>query len=184
MPYDTDTGLKAFWAYGDKTCNLYDHTGQADWGYVVITNGGNANKQWRTLTIDEWNYIFTQRPDADQKYGRATIDGTHTGVVVLPDDWEDPYEGCFVGGSDVAFDGNNYTLSQWSEMEDAGALFWPSAGYRFTKTATGAGRFGRIWSSTMSTEKNAYMISYTETEYKFRRNYQRNSGQSVRLACE
>ena len=185
IPNDTDTGLYSFWAYGDSHYNLNDCNGQADWGYVVITNGGNANKQWRTLTGDEWVYIMTQRPDAAQKYGRAIIGGKHKGVVILPDNWEAPYDGCFTGGSDVACADNKYTISQWNEMEEAGALFIPYAGYRFTETARFVNQVGRIWtSSACNNEKQAYMVSLTESEYKSKCASGRNNGHSVRLVCE
>lgn len=50
-----------YYAYGDTIYNLYDQTGQADWGYNSISNGGNQENQWRTLTIDEWDYLLNTR---------------------------------------------------------------------------------------------------------------------------
>jgi len=40
--------------FGNDTYNLNDQTGQADWGYNAISNGGNTTDTWRTLTSDEW----------------------------------------------------------------------------------------------------------------------------------
>lgn len=184
LPYDTDKGQLNFYAYGNPNYNLYDCTGQADWGYVTISNGGNANKQWRTLTIDEWNYLFTGREDAEKKYGRATVDG-YFGVVVVPDDWGDGPAGVsFNYGNSVTCDQNPYTASEWQIMEDAGAMFLPFAGYRYKTIVTGPGSFGRVWASTACDKRNAYVVSFTTSEYNFYRSYQRNSGTSVRLATE
>ena len=185
MPNDTNTGASSFYAYGQYTNNLYDYTGQADWGYVVITNGGNANKQWRTLKADEWEYLFTQRPGAEQKYGRALIDGTHRGVVVLPDNWVEPYDNCFTGGSDVSCEDNSYTISQWIEMEEAGAVFFPYAGYRFEITAKGANQYSFLWSSSAyNYYKYAYMVNFYDKSFYFKNYSDRNLGCSVRLVCE
>ena len=184
LPYDTDSGQDNFYVYGDPYLNLYDQNGQADWGYVAISDGGNANKQWRTLTIDEWNYLFTQRPNADQKYGRALISNKYKGIVVLPDDWEAPYENCFVGGAGVACTDNKYTATKWRSMEAAGAMFLPYSGYRFNGFCTGSNNYGMVWSSSAYDGRQAYIVSFSESEYVFNRIYQRNAGLPVRLACE
>lgn len=188
MPYETVTNQDGFSVYGDPKYNLYDCTGQADWGYVMITNGGNANKQWRTLKIEEWNYIFTQRPNAEEKYGRARVKVKKTklcnGVVILPDNWEEPFEDSFNGGPSAAFADNEYTVSQWAEMENAGAVFLPCSGYRYNVGSDGTNAFGFIWSSTRSDDRNAYVVGFTSSKFEFQRIYQRNAGLVTRLVCE
>ena len=183
LPYHTDTNQFDYNAYGDPTCNLYDHTGKADWGYNVIINGGGANKQWRTLTGDEWYYIFTGRQDAAQKYGRATIDNHYLGLVVLPDDWPAEYADWLKPG-DQPCDSNKYDMTQWQLMEDMGALFLPYAGHRFNMKSDGTGRFARYWSSTVADKYYAYGINFSNKKLDFHAKLQRNAGFTVRLACE
>ena len=46
----------------------------SDWGvYNAISNGGNKAGLWRTLTIEEWQYILEERPNAEDKKGVASI---------------------------------------------------------------------------------------------------------------
>lgn len=66
--------IAGYFAYDDPTANLYDHTGKAEWGYNSISNGGNGENQWRTLTgcqntqsspdlgeRGEWRYLLHGR---------------------------------------------------------------------------------------------------------------------------
>ena len=51
--WSTSTTCEYYYAYGNEMLNLYDETGQADWGYNTIENGGNIENRWRTLTSQE-----------------------------------------------------------------------------------------------------------------------------------
>lgn len=97
-----------------------------DWGYNAITNGGNVvNYGWRTPTATEGDYLF-----ANNTNGLATIDGTHTGIVILPNNWSLP-DGCsFTAGYGSGYTTNTYTIAQWRKMEANGAIFLPWTGYR------------------------------------------------------
>jgi hypothetical protein len=183
-PDDTDRGQKNFYAYGGIEYNLYDRTGKADWGYVIISNGGSINKQWRTPTADEWQYLFAERNDTIIRYGRAIINNTYNGVVLLPDNWEQPEGTSFNGGDTVACTDNKYSLSQWKKMEDAGAVFFPYAGYRTGTHSIGTNRYGFLWSSTAKDKYNVYGVKLADDEIVFKHSRQRNAGISVRLVCE
>jgi hypothetical protein len=101
-------------------------TGNADWGYNAISNGGNTeNIGWRTLTRDEWLYVFSGRSNAVSKYGHGSINGTN-GMILLPDSWTLPDGLSFTSGNSAWT--NSYTLEQWSLMENAGAVFLPASG--------------------------------------------------------
>lgn|GEM_PF-2134382 len=88
-------------------------------------------EEWSVLSLDEWKYLLSERPNADQKRGGAVVDGIE-GWIFLPDDWSvpegiSPFESTF----DVKYDEevpNNYTKEQWTQMESAGAVFLPAAG--------------------------------------------------------
>ena len=50
----------------------------SDWGvYNAISNGGNKAGLWRTLTIEEWQYLLEQRPNAETKKAVASINGNN-----------------------------------------------------------------------------------------------------------
>ena len=51
QPWSTSNNDNDYWAYGYWQNNLNSQNGQADWGYNVITNGGNTeNSGWRMLS--------------------------------------------------------------------------------------------------------------------------------------
>lgn len=184
LPYHTDSEQFDFYVYGDMSNNLYDCTGKADWGYNIISNGGSANKQWRTLKTEEWEYLFNSRPGASTKYARAVVDGMK-GLAFLPDDWDLPAGGHFTGGSEAAFEDNTYTVGEWQDMENAGAVFFPYAGYRFNNNSYGTNKYGKMWSSSAKTKYDAYGITYkVKVTLDPKDVHQRNSGVSVRLVCE
>ena len=72
QPWSTSTTCSDYYAYGQDNYNLYDQTGQADWGYNAISNGGNSVGLWRTLTQPEWDYVFNTRTTASGiRYAKA-----------------------------------------------------------------------------------------------------------------
>ena len=59
-----------------------------DWGvYNAIANGGNTPNKFRTLTRDEWIYLWEQRPHADKLRGTTKVDGIDC-TYLLPDNWK------------------------------------------------------------------------------------------------
>ncbi|MBR5434367.1 MAG: Ig-like domain-containing protein, partial [Bacteroidales bacterium] len=125
--------------------NLTGENKDGDWGvYNAISNGGNQAGMWRTLTKDEWIYLFETRTDASSKYAHAQIDGVN-GMILLPDTWELPENISFRSGSGD-FSQNTYTVTQWSQLEDAGAVFLPAAGYKNGSTVDTYR--GAYWSAT------------------------------------
>ncbi len=166
QPYSTNPNNENYYAYGGASYNLYDQTGQADWGYNAISNGGNTEKSgWRTLTTAEWQYLF-----ANHTKGWSTVNGVN-GYVIRPD------------GVSTAI-AASYTASDWATEEAAGAVFLPAAGYRNSSSGTyvyDKGSTGRYWSSSCQGSSNAYNLYFTSsslgTDYSMNRNY----GESVRL---
>ena len=132
-------------------------TGNNDWGSNAITNGGNsANSGWRTLTIDEWDYLLSYWEEGNRsaaKYGQATVAGA-PGLIILPDEFTDPMKnggsGAFVSGlnnESLSFTNNVYSAENWVAMETAGAVFLPAALRRREDSVTGSIR-GNYWSTT------------------------------------
>lgn len=98
-----------------------------EWGNGNITNSGQYT--WHTPSIDEWNYILFDRPNALQKFGGATVAGVQ-GLVILPDVWEQPSGCTFNPGFEwgVFYNANTYSAQQAQAMQAAGAVFLPASG--------------------------------------------------------
>ncbi len=119
-----------------------------DWGWSNIINGG-GNKQWRTPSKSEFDYILFQRssgnyiagvygarymkvhfpPDSEGKIHVA-------GIVLFPDHYVLPtLQKTEIYWQDIN-DYETYTPGveldwyDWGKMEAAGAVFLPAAGYR------------------------------------------------------
>lgn len=76
--------IESYFAYDDPDANLYDHSGEAEWGYNAISNGGNTeNSGWRTLTgcqntesgdyRGEWRYLLNGRQTSNQYVCAQTV---------------------------------------------------------------------------------------------------------------
>ncbi|MBO4574024.1 MAG: hypothetical protein J5708_01690 [Bacteroidales bacterium] len=114
---------------------------------------------WRTLTTNEWQYLFNSRTDAGEKYASATVNGIH-GIVLLPDTWTLP-GGCSFTADMNGWDNNTYDVDAWASMEANGAVFLPAAGYRYGTDVSDVGDDGYYWSSSAYDENNAwYVYSY------------------------
>ena len=120
-----------------------------DWGvYNIISNGFNNEGFWRTLTYTEWKYLSGQRQNADNLKGLATINNV-CGCVLLPDDWSTPADLSFVPTlSDYMT--NQYSSTEWAEMESLGAVFLPAAGYRLGIGIYKLNETGEYWSTSSS----------------------------------
>lgn len=101
-----------------------------DWGvYNPISNGGNKEGLWRTLTRYEWCYLFETRANADKLRARACVNGIN-GAIILPDDFYERRVRVPFDSTPSGFSGNSYDLTQWATMEAAGAIFLPCCGER------------------------------------------------------
>ena len=96
-----------------------------DWGlHNPISNGGDQAGLWRTLSVNEWAYLLMRRPDAYYLSYPASIDN-HKGLILLPDNWLRD------GGDTVNPSATHqYTITAWRQIECAGAIFLPCAGYQ------------------------------------------------------
>ncbi len=120
-----------------------------DWGNNKISNGGNKAKQWRTLSLDEWKYLYEERANADKLRGFATIKD-QKGYVFLPDEWELPESLSFT--PDGKPEDNEYTTAKWGLMQEAGAIFLPEAGMSYADSEAKVdyiNQFGYYWSANL-----------------------------------
>ncbi len=163
QPWSTSQSNSDYYLGGSYSNGLTGDYAEADWAWHnPISNGGNAIHQWRTLTYAEWDYLINSRINASNKHGIGNIDGVG-GLIILPDSWIQP-SGCTFTSGFATYDENNYpdwtlnsyTLSQWAQMESAGAIFLPAAGNHWGTNVLTVGLFGNYWSSTPNGEYYAY----------------------------
>jgi hypothetical protein len=182
--YDESTGF----GYGptdgtNYTFNLTGAYANSDWGiYNAIANGGNMTNRWRTLTKDEWSYIFNERSTASGiRYAKAVVNGIN-GVVLLPDGWNTSiYTLNYTNLSAAYFTVNEIMINTWIQMETAGAVFLPAAGIRNEDSLESVGNLGRYWSTTYENYVWAYHVGIEKHNLYVQDSHSRSHGQSVRL---
>ena len=185
QPWITSQDDGNYYAYGDIYSNLYDETGQADWGYNAISNGGNQeNIGWRTLTHEEWEYLFnTRNTPSGIRYAKANVNNVN-GVILLPDDWNtDYYSLGNTNSKGASYSSNVITVEQWAMLEQHGAVFLPAAGMRYGTSVDYAGSNGIYWSSSSGNGTGySWYVSFNDSQLTIQYNYgYRSYGQSVRL---
>ena len=201
QPYNTayvsSSGSGKGYGYGPTdgssyTYNLTDTYANADWGHNAISNGGNTADTWRTLTKDEWTYLFNTRSastvngTADARYAKAYLFGTTHGVIIFPDVYSHPAGVTAPTGinatSSTSWYGNKYTATDWAKMEAAGCVFLPAAGWRDATTIKKVNEYVRYWtSSTYNSAGYAYNVGIADTSMNPADYNQKNYGYSVRL---
>ena len=184
QPWSTSNTNSDYQAYGQYTNNLNDQTGQADWGYNAISNGGGQIQQWRTLTYDEWEFVLESRTTLSGiRYAKAEVHNKN-GVVLLPDNWDGAtYHLNNTNQNWASFKSNIISKSQWKTLEEAGAVFLPAAGHRNGNTVELVGMEGGYWSSTCCDEIAAYGLYVAYEGIGASAGFGRFAGFSVRLVC-
>ena len=167
--------------------NATDYAGEfVDWGVNTIC--GDAPGTWRTLSNEEWEYLFKKRANAAQLYSKGSVDGTR-GMIVLPDNWVLPEGVQFTvdtANLTMALDLNAYSFAEWQKMEDAGAVFLCVTGRRDGKVVGYLQEYGGYWTNSRIGE-HVYHLYYNYNSSKFITDYHLGgesygvNGRSVRL---
>ncbi len=200
QPWRIEPNNNQYNPYSLLTTDLYDYSGKADWGYNNISygNGTTPENQWRTLTNAEWNHVFNNRQAStingtpNARYAKAKVANTN-GVILFPDTYTHPSgvpQPTNINNPNIQWNqsGNNYSSTQWSQMETNGAVFLPAAGRRGDANSGNsvydAGANGLYWSSTHKDNSNSYMIRINNINMLLNdADYNRHNGLSVRLVC-
>lgn len=164
---------------------------EVDWAWHnAISNGGNIPRRWRTLSSREFDYILYFRNDAHIKYGIGNIVGV-CGLIVLPDCWTLPSGCLFTSGLATCEENNypdwtlnSYTLAQWAQMEAAGAVFFPAAGYRIGTNILNQGIEGHYWGNRPLDYGYAEFKGFFCDGFWAENIKERCSGSSVRPVCD
>lgn len=135
-----------------------------DWGWSNIINGG-GNKQWRTPSESEFDYILNWRLSGPSiagvlsaRYIRVQLGAAGDavkGIVLFPDHFVLPtLEHTTITWNDINEENSPGVIlhwDDWGKMEAAGAVFLPAAGYRDGNKVTlvwGNYPEGYYWTST------------------------------------
>ena len=182
QPWSTSTNNSDYYAYGNYQYNLYDQTGKADWGYNTISNGGNLENLWRTLTIEEWQYVLiTRTTTSGIRYAKAIVNNI-SGVILLPDDWSSStYNLSNTNNDGAGYSSNTLTASQWSILEQAGAVFLPAAYAREGVSISIWDSYATYWSSSFSGNNGACDAYFDNTHLGIYYGSDQYYGRSVRL---
>ena len=145
----THNGWQDLFAWGtgnNPTLNTIDnqlYSTFVDWGNNIID--GIPGNTFRTLSCEEWIYLFVNRTNAASLFGTCTIDG-RAGVIVFPDNYDisslsnfnsfyslgETYNGqeysTYTPGKNH-FSDNTYSIEEWKIFENEGAVFLPACIY-------------------------------------------------------
>lgn len=178
QPWSTSLANNEYYAYGQYYYNLNQQTGQADWGYNTISNGGNTIHSWRTMTNQEWQYVFDIRVTTSGiRYVKAIVHYVR-GIILLPDNWDASYYELYnTNDFGASYSSNQIDLETWvNSLESHGAVFLPDAGCRrgteYDDSDSG------YWSTAYYLTTSAYVMSITSGPNS---PVSRFRGQSVRL---
>ena len=182
QPWSTSQTNSDYFAYGNRYYELYNSTGQADWGYNAIRNGGNQeNSGWCTLTKDEWTYIITGRnTPSGIRFAMGNVNGVD-GLILLPDNWDaSTYTLNSTNDDYGGFYANTISATDWTTILEAnGAVFLPkTVGREGTSITT----YCNYWSSTHSDINHAYCVYFGNNYVGFGNTVNnRSTGNVVRL---
>lgn len=178
QPWSTDITGHNYNPYGSLVQCLYENSGLADWGRNSIVNGGNMQNQWRTLALSQWHYLLFDRNTASNIRFAFAIVNNVKGVIIVPDDWDNSQFNLNANNDQVNFNNNIFSETQWTDLEQNGAVFLPTGGYRYGISVMGLGIYGYYWSSSV----DSYGIGKVCMDQYFNTTHgNRFEGQSVRL---
>ena len=189
--------------YSATAWDLFGWSGDDNYNYGMSTSVANSpyygsfanwgtqigdGEAWETLSVDEWAYVLNGRGASKKGLGTVTVvttDDTNEihGLILLPDAWTLPAGLRFDSGTS-SWTQNPYTAAEWEQMEAAGAVFLPAAGYRYYIRVGNSGAHGYYWSSSPQSENTAYNMDFSDSYVDDDANGNRNFGHSVRLVQE
>ena len=182
------------WSTSATTYGMNNSTSPLDYSGDFVDWGATIGTGWRTLTSDEWTYVFSTRTTggtvfgtAPARYAHATINTDGTGVngmILFPD-------GVDIASTEVTtagtVNGNSAwatkcTTAQWSALAAKGCVFLPAAGFRYNggTSVDLAGSYGPYWSSSPN-DLGATEVGFTSGNLYLAYYDTRNHGNSVRL---
>ena len=130
------------------------------------------------MTHDEATYLMTQRSAStvngveNARYTLAVVNNLH-GLILFPDNYDHPADVTLPVGinnngqtpttlQENGWYSNLYTIADWQRMEEAGAIFLPTAGRRNGTTVYDFNKYGLFWLADSLGSDKAYVLSVWE----------------------
>lgn len=119
--------------YGPEEGDLTGDNANYDWGvYNPITNGGNQEGLWRTISYQELDFLTHKRSNAQKLFLMCSVCGKE-GMVLLPDDFWSNRLSFIVDATPDKYSDNSFDKDQWTTLESMGAVFFPKHRYKIVK---------------------------------------------------
>ena len=171
--------------WGTKTApnNTSTNDGEytwADWGENKISNGGNLEGVWSTLTADEWQYLFSRT-----NYRTMATVHSVPGLIMMPDDWTATTVNPTITVANYTT--NILTDNQWTVLEEQGCVFLPTNGWRDGAIYSRTDEHAVYWTSTTETNttaRDAYIDGIGKHDIWTNENHLRHLGFCVRLVLQ
>ena len=194
QPWSSNYRYGDYWPGGDFANSLEGRYANADWGvFNAISNEGDRPGLWRTLSQNEWIYLFETRrcstldSIANARYAKACVNGVH-GIMLFPDHYVHPAEVAVPTGinatGDAGWFGNNYSVDDWARLEAAGCVFLPAAGNRTSSSINNVGNYGYYWATNYGDNERAHYVYLYSGHLNLRYYKYRSYGRSVRLVMD
>lgn len=162
---------------------------KSDWGNTI-----NDGYSWRTLTADEWRYVFNLRTTGGTVFGTSQASYTHAtintdgisvnGIILFPDGVDIAASEVTTAGvvNDVSGWETKCTAAQWTALAAKGCVFLPAAGARVgSSVSIYVDTRGGYWSSSSLNVDTAYYVFFRWGDQDFKAEAYRRAGLSVRL---
>ena len=166
-------------APNNTSTNDGDYT-WADWGENKISNGGNLEGIWSTLTADEWQYLFNRT-----NYRTMATVHSVPGLIMMPDGWTATTVNPTITVADYTT--NNLTDDQWTVLEGQGCVFLPTNGWRDGTDYYRTDEHAIYWTSTTeenTTARDAYIDGSGKHDIWTNEDHGRHLGFCVRLVLQ
>ncbi len=187
------------WGTGADPLNFSDNKATlSNWGDYL---GSEFESGWYTLSIAEWDYILNGRT-SNLRFLKATVNGVK-GLILFPDGFAWPSHviennTTIYGKINSKTDNFTETITstQWTSLENKGAIFLPTGGYRINRggysnisdgtsgSINNASTFGYYWASDAYNSNIAYHLRFFSTNVTTsitNTNFPKKYGCSVRL---
>jgi len=187
-PYSIDTDNTI---YG----NGHNDIANTDSDFSIAVNK-QENSDWRMFTHDEIHYLLMYRENAEKLFGYCLVDGIR-GLYILPDDFVclqgitmvsavddgfvNNYNWYYSNGENKNYTKNNFSKEDWSLIEEAGGIFLPATGMRFSDECNHVSISGHYWTSSHYGEEFANCLCLFEHDLFLEGNFDRSTGLAVRL---
>ena len=188
--YSADAWDHFGWSTSATTYGMNTSAANSDYSGDFVDWGATMGTGWFTLSSDEWTYLFKTRSAStvngteNGRYAKAKVNNVG-GIILFPDTYTHPDGVTAPTGvndtGNTGWNGNSYTVEDWTKMESAGCVFLPAAGYRNGSRVNNPGSYGDYSSATPYGTDKTYGVFFGSGSLTPASDGSRFYGCSVRL---